>query len=83
MTKINLDSTNLEKFLHQNGADIIDCFDGCLLDNLLCVTKNGGTMAIYERYINCWTSGYYIEYTKDKEEAIKICRDFEMLSRCA
>jgi hypothetical protein len=76
-------ASNLEKFLHQNRANIIDCFEGCLLDNLLCYTKHGGIMAIYERYINCWTSGYYIEFTKDKSEADMIYRDFDILRKNA
>lgn len=79
MTKINLQAGQLDKFLHQNGADVIDSFDGCLLDNLLCTTKHNGTMAIYERYINCWTSGYYIEYSKDPEEVNRIMNDFQTL----
>lgn len=83
MTKINLQAGQLDKFLHQNGANIIDEIEGCLLDNLLCYTKHGATMAIYERYINCWTSGYYIEISKDKEEANRIERDFETLKLTA
>lgn len=76
MKTFYIDVCDLDKWLHQNGAEIIADYDGCLIDNLLCETKNGATMALYEHYVNCWTSNYYVQFSKDEKEKIEISGDF-------
>jgi len=52
----------LEKWLHQNGAEYVgDYVEGCLLDNFVVCTRRGFA-AIYENYVNEWSSDYYIEF---------------------
>ena len=65
VTRFRIDACNLEKWLHQNKADIIDCFDGCLLDNYIASTTRGYAF-IYEHYVNCWTSDYLFEFVPYK-----------------
>ena len=54
----------LEKLIYQNKGEIIDCVEGCLLDNLLIETKRG-YMALIETYVNCWTSCYTLYFSRD------------------
>ena len=54
----------LEKLLYQNKGEIIDCVEGCLLDNLLIETKRG-YMALIETYKTCWTSYYTLYFSRD------------------
>lgn len=54
----------LEKLLYQNRGEIIDCTEGCLLDNLLIETKRG-YMALIETYETCWTSYYTLYFSRD------------------
>lgn len=75
MKKFVVNPKALEKFLHQNKATIIDAFDGCLLDNYLCETKRG-VMAIYERFVNEWTSSYTVIFAADSNDRIRVCNDF-------
>ena len=42
---------SLEKWIFQNAAEVIDCVEGCLLDNYLVKAKNGFAM-ILETYAN-------------------------------
>lgn len=56
----------LEKLLYQNRGEIIDCTEGCLIDNLLIETKRG-YMALIETYVNCWTSNYTMYFSRDFE----------------
>ena len=62
VTRFRLDPAGLEKWLHQNGAEYAgDYVPGCLLDNFVVVTRRGFA-AIYENYLNEWSSDYYIEF---------------------
>ena len=54
----------LEKLIYQNKGEIIDCVEGCLLDNLLIETKRG-YMALIETYETCWTSYYTLYFSRD------------------
>ena len=54
----------LEKLIYQNRGEIIDCVEGCLLDNLLIETKRG-YMALIETYETCWTSYYTLYFSRD------------------
>ncbi len=54
----------LEKLIHQNKAELQEINDGCLLDNMLYDCKNG-FMAVYESYMNCWSSCYTVNFSRD------------------
>ena len=78
VTKFYIDSNNLEKWIHQNNAEYTGAFyEGCLLDNFVLVTDKGFA-AVYEHYVNCWTSDYYVEYQKGAAQKVwKKWYDFE------
>lgn len=63
MKEFVLHSKNFEKWLHQNGGEIIEKIEGCLLDNYL-IACNGGMAIAYETYKNCWTSVYLIKFER-------------------
>ena len=58
---------NLAKWLEQNkaecieGVECIECVEGCLIDNALYACKRGYA-AIYERFVNTWSSAYEIHF---------------------
>lgn len=76
MTKFYINPSNLGKILHQNGAECIEAFEGSLQDNGLYITKSGAYMAIYEHYLNDWTSNLYVEFSKDPKEKETIYNKF-------
>lgn len=78
VTRFYIDSNNLEKWIHQNNAEYTgDFYEGCLLDNFVLVTDKGFA-AVYEHYVNCWTSNYYVEYQKGAAQTVwKKWYDFE------
>ena len=61
MKTMYLSGDALDMFMHQNKGEVIDCVEGSLLDNLLINTKRG-TVALYEHYVNCWTSNYEVKF---------------------
>lgn len=62
MTRFCIDPKNLEKWMHQNGANYTGTMvEGCLLDNFVLVCKRGYA-AVYEHYLNCWSSDYLVEF---------------------
>ena len=64
MTKMRIQPSFLNKWLHQNKAECTgDCVEGCLLDNFVVATKRGYA-AIYEHYVNAWESDYRVEFEK-------------------
>lgn len=70
---------DFEKWMYQNGAVYTgDYVDGCLLDNFVVCTKRGFA-AVYEHYVNCWTSDYYIEFQPGAaQEVFRRWYDFEL-----
>lgn len=62
MTTIRIGSQDLGKWMKQNEAEYTGAFvPGCLLDNFVLACKRGFA-AVYEHYVNCWTSDYMIEF---------------------
>lgn len=62
VTCFRLDACGLDKWMAQNGADYTgDFVAGCLLDSFVAATRRGYA-AVYENYVNTWTSDYYIEF---------------------
>lgn len=64
MTRFYIDPKDLAVWLHQNEAEYTgDFVDGCLLDNFVVSTKNG-VAAVYEHYLNAWSSDYLVEFER-------------------
>lgn len=59
---------DLEKWEKQNGAELLECAEGCLLDNYVFACKRG-TAWIFEEYANEWSSRYHAFYIPYKEQA--------------
>ena len=65
----------LSKWLEQNKAELIDAYDGCLLDNVLYQCKNG-VAAFYEQYVNPNESEYIVEFARENNpEDIQAVKD--------
>ena len=75
MKQMKLNPAALGKFLRQNEAAIVDMFEGSLLDNYLFDTKRG-IMAIYETFVNEWTSTYTVLFATEPGERIELSDDF-------
>ena len=56
--------TDLQKWLVQNEAEIIDCFEGCLLDYYVIACKNG-TCFVFEECATEWASKYHAYFFKN------------------
>lgn len=66
----------IDKYLYQNRAEIVDGFDGCLLDNYLAYSDKA-IMAIYEEYVNTWTSRQRVYYARiGTDDAMEIENKF-------
>ena len=51
-----------DRWMHQNGADYTgDFVEGVLQDSFVVFTRRGFA-AVYENYVNSWSSDYYIEF---------------------
>ena len=77
MKKFFLASTKLNLWLHQNKAEILDSYEGVLLDYLLVKTKRGYA-GIYESYETPNSSKYYIEFSKNDEAVDQWCDFFHL-----
>ena len=61
---------DLSTWMHQNEAEEIDTREGCLIDPLLCFTKNG-VVFIAEEYVNPNMSQYHAHFARNNDtEAI-------------
>lgn len=56
----------LEKWMHQNDAEMVESEEGCLLDNYLMYCKRG-IAVIVEKYVNCWTSCHEVHFYRPDE----------------
>ena len=65
MTRFRL-NMDLDKWIHQNKGEYIDCIEGCLLDNLLIACK-GGTAVVFEKYVNSNSSCYEVYFSRGNE----------------
>ena len=62
MKRFYVGSCNIDKWLHQNGAEYTgDYYEGVLLDNYVVMTRRGFA-AVYEHYLNANSSDYLIEW---------------------
>ena len=65
------------KWMHQNEAVLIDCFEGCLVDNELYACKRG-YCAAYEKPLNEWSSTKAYKFTPytDKDACAELLDEF-------
>lgn len=70
-----LNQKSLDKRLEDIHAEIIECVEGCLLDNGLYHTDIG-IVAVYETYVNEWTSLYKLVLPNSADDSEKIRKDF-------
>ena len=64
-------SGRLNKFLHQNKADVVDAIDGVLLDSFLLTTERG-YMVLKETYLNPNASIYTVYFSTDSDKIYSI-----------
>lgn len=66
----------LAKWLEQNKAKCIECVEGNLIDNALYACERGYA-AIYERFINTWTSAYEVHFQPySNNGGMDVCNEF-------
>ena len=66
MTRFYLNAGALGRWMYQNKAQHTGAYvEGVLVDSFVVETKRG-VAAIYEHYLNEWTSNYYVEFTDYK-----------------
>lgn len=69
MTRFYLNAGALGRWMHQNKAQYTGAYvEGVLVDSFVVETKRG-VAAIYEHYLNEWTSNYCVEFTPYKSGA--------------
>lgn len=62
ITTLRISPKELEKWMHQNRAEHTGSFvEGSLLDNFVLICKRGFA-AVYEHYLNSWSSEYLVEF---------------------
>lgn len=67
MKQYKLNPGILDKFIYQNKAEIVDCIDGVLLDDLLFYTRRG-MIALFETYVNSNMSDFTVYFSTDTGE---------------
>lgn len=70
IVKFQFNPKYFEQFLNLVDGEIIECVEGCLLDNFLIYSKLE-TIVVYEHYLNCWTSDFLILIQDSKETEIE------------
>ena len=66
---------NPNKLIHQNKAEILDGYEGCLLDNMLYTAKRG-LFVLYESYLNPNASRYLFKFARTPEEMTALETEF-------
>lgn len=61
--ELNMD---INKWMHQNKAECLEFFEGCLLDNYFLYCKRGNAF-VYEHFLNSNSSNYRVFYFTHKE----------------
>lgn len=61
-----MDQKQLDKWVHQNRGEYIECVEGCLLDNYVIDCKRGIAF-VFEEYLNSWSSTYHVYWVKRGE----------------
>lgn len=71
MKKCTFPPSILAKWLYQNGGEVVDAIEGCLLDSLLIETRRG-TAALLETYVNPWQSTYTLYFSTDSAPVVDL-----------
>lgn len=66
---------HIGKLLHQNDAQLIDTFEGCLIDNYLYQARRG-VFALFESYVNTWSSRYIFKFARTAADIEKLTKEF-------
>ena len=78
VTTFQIGIGEMNKWIHQNNAECTgDFVEGVLADSFILACKRG-TAAVYEHYLNEWSSNYmvlFVPYT-DKNGTIALYEDF-------
>ena len=75
MKKVYLNGDQLNELIEKTQAEIVDGYDGCLLDNGLYYSETM-TFAVYEHYLNCWCSDYEVKIATTEEDIEKVTNEF-------
>ena len=67
---------NLDKWLHQNAADIWDFSEGSLIDNYIVRTRRGYA-AIIEKYATEWSSRHKVYFSRNEQDINKLYKIFK------
>ena len=70
-----LNGDQLNELIEKTGAEIMDGYEGCLLDNGLYYSETM-TFAVYEHYLNCWSSDYQVIIARTENDIEKVTNDF-------
>ena len=66
---------HIGKLLHQNDAQLIDTFEGCLIDNYLYQARRG-VFALFESYVNTWNSRYIFKFARTAADIEELTNEF-------
>lgn len=77
MTDFYADYDYMKEVTNEKGAEIIDCYDGCLIDNLL-VATDSGCYFFKESYVNCYESNYQVFFFRNNETD----KAFDLFYKC-
>lgn len=75
ISKYELNPSQLDKWMHQNGATVIDCREGCLQDNLLLETNRGYALLL-EHAKGTWYSSLDLYFEAAREDKKSLLWDF-------
>lgn len=70
-----LNGEQLNELIEKTDAEIMEGFDGCLIDNGL-YSSNIGSFAVYEHYVNSNMSDYMTVIPETEEEENEIIEEF-------
>lgn len=64
----NISLSEVETIIENNGGELEDCLEGVLLDDLL-MYGNNGYIAMFETFVNCWTSCYTVYESENENDS--------------
>lgn len=68
MTKTKIYSFDYDEF-EKYHEEVLDCVEGCLIDNYITVNDDGKYFVYQECALNEWSSGYYMYEFDNANEA--------------
>ena len=73
---------DISKLIKQNEGEVIDCIEGCLLDDFLVECKRG-LMAVLETFETTNSSKYTVYFSKFRSEVMRVWMDRQLDSGVA